>query len=300
VGCAQHSHRPTPDLIQALHDFYANAAVANPDGTTGINLIQDYGQGGLFSGGNLISGDGQLYGTVFGSQYQSYQAANFAANRRGYFHYMLMAHTYDDTTGNTGSSGYAAIPGDEAMVTMACTVTTSSAPLFIRNAISHELGHNLGLDHGGDEACNYKPNYSSVMNYRYEFQGIDLSCVGNGDTSGGAALDYSHGDRLLLDENNLDERLGMCTSATVPVDWNGNGVYEISVAADINSYGNETSECASAFSVLHDYDDWAHLKLASVSPLFFNNGAVPAAQETDKLKPPEVGVACAPIPRVHR
>lgn len=31
----------------------------------------------------------------------------------------------------------------------------------------HELGHTLGLYHGGDEAVNFKPNYISIMNYLY-------------------------------------------------------------------------------------------------------------------------------------
>ncbi|MFB6615870.1 hypothetical protein ACIGFK_26140 [Streptomyces sp. NPDC085524] len=31
--------------------------------------------------------------------------------------------------------------------------------------LMHELGHNLGLDHGGNEKHNCKPNYVSVMNY---------------------------------------------------------------------------------------------------------------------------------------
>jgi hypothetical protein len=32
----------------------------------------------------------------------------------------------------------------------------------------HELGHNLGLEHGGDDELNYKPNYLSVMNYTFQ------------------------------------------------------------------------------------------------------------------------------------
>lgn len=297
VGCAQHSHRPTGDVVQNIHDFFASAPVVNPDGRTGINVIQDYGQGGVFTGGNLIAGDGQIYGTVFGTQYQGYESANFAANRRGYFHYVLMAHTYDDTTGNTGSSGYAAIPGYEVMVTLACTTISASGPLFVRNAIAHELGHNFGLNHGGDEQCNYKPNYSSVMNYRYEFMGVDIGCTGAGDTTGAARLDYSRGDRLTLDENNLDETLGMCTASTVPVDWNGDGKYETSVTADINAYSDETYECgASPYTVLHDFDDWTHLKLASVSPLFFGQGANPGTQNSSLLPVPQRGIGCAPIP----
>ena len=33
----------------------------------------------------------------------------------------------------------------------------------------HELGHNLGLLHGGFQNRNHKPNYVSLMNYRYSF-----------------------------------------------------------------------------------------------------------------------------------
>jgi hypothetical protein len=303
VGCGQHSHRPTPEVAQAIHDFYAGAPVDNPDGTTGINVIQDYGQGGVFTGGNLIAGDGQLYGTVFGADYQNYEAANFASNRHGYFHYVLMPHTYDDTTGNTSSSGYAALPGYEVMVTLACVATTSNGALFVRNAIIHELGHNFGLRHGGDEECNDKPNYSSVMNYRYEFIGVDTGCQGTGDTSGSKTPDYSHGDRLTLDENNLDENAGMCTSATVPVDWNADGQYESSVAMDINVYASETPQCGSSpESVLHDFDDWTHLQLASVSPLFFGQGAGQAPQTGNMATSPShtPGVGCAPIPELHR
>ncbi|HWI65330.1 MAG TPA: hypothetical protein VNT75_26150, partial [Symbiobacteriaceae bacterium] len=35
--------------------------------------------------------------------------------------------------------------------------------------ILHELGHALGLGHGGDEATNYVPNYLSGMNYAFQF-----------------------------------------------------------------------------------------------------------------------------------
>ena len=36
----------------------------------------------------------------------------------------------------------------------------------------HELGHNLGLDHGGDEDLNFKPNYISIMNYAFGATGL--------------------------------------------------------------------------------------------------------------------------------
>ena len=33
----------------------------------------------------------------------------------------------------------------------------------------HELGHNLGLRHGGGDNTNCKPHHLSVMNYAYQF-----------------------------------------------------------------------------------------------------------------------------------
>ena len=48
----------------------------------------------------------------------------------------------------------------------------------------HELGHNLGLRHGGTDESNYKPNYLSVMNYAFQFYGlIKNNSQGNFDYS---------------------------------------------------------------------------------------------------------------------
>jgi len=300
-GCAQHSHRPAPEVVQGVHDFFANAPVANPDGVTGINVIQDYGQGGVFTGGNLIADaantEGSIDGPVGYPQYNAYELANFATNRRNYFHYVLMAHQYDNQQGSTTSSGSATTPGSEVMVTLACWAadTSGTGAAYIRNSIVHELGHNLGLRHGGDEACNYKPNYSSVMNYRYEFVGIDSGCQGTGD--GAATLDYSHGDRLTLDENNLDETVGMCTNAVVPVDWNGDLQYTSGVVADINNYSLESSECGGTNTVVHDFNDWANLHVSSVVSSYSSGGAAARATSMSALP---AATSCAPIPGYPR
>ena len=34
----------------------------------------------------------------------------------------------------------------------------------------HELGHNLGLEHGGRDPVNCKPNYLSIMSYTLQFE----------------------------------------------------------------------------------------------------------------------------------
>ncbi|WP_432924099.1 hypothetical protein ACQPZZ_28530 [Microbispora sp. CA-135349] len=46
-------------------------------------------------------------------------------------------------------------------------------PVRVQSAsFVHELGHALGLAHGGHDHVNYKPNYLSVMNYAYSSIGI--------------------------------------------------------------------------------------------------------------------------------
>jgi hypothetical protein len=67
--------------------------------------------------------------------------------------------------------------------------------------LMHEMGHALGLRHGGGDDINAKPNYPSIMN-------CCLAHVApfNRDF---IRLDYSSVQMPTLFENNLDERLGI-------------------------------------------------------------------------------------------
>ena len=131
----------------------------------------------------------------------------------------------------------------------------------------HELGHNLGLLHGGDQgdnANNYKPNYLSLMNYSFQLRGIPTPTTNR--------LDYSRNDLPDLNENSLDENVGIqdgtddtyfyCptrTGAGDPTDrGTGTGsinwdcvlpvVFSNSVSVDINKRGGLTT--------LTGFDDW--------------------------------------------
>ena len=96
--------------------------------------------------------------------------------------------------------------------------------------IMHELGHLLGLGHGGADGkgnsddINFKPNYHSIMNYTWEiplpWMFEDKSLIGgpnikvneNGDsdmTDIAWALDYSEVKFNDLDEDDLDETKGI-------------------------------------------------------------------------------------------
>ena len=69
--------------------------------------------------------------------------------------------------------------------------------------LMHELGHNLGLRHGGNDDVNTKPNYLSVMNYAFQNIGLLLP---NGQQR---SFDYSRTALPTLDERNLDEVSGI-------------------------------------------------------------------------------------------
>src|SRR5262249_5273465 len=86
-------------------------------------------------------------------------------------------------------------------------------------AFMHELGHNLGLTHGGvpfgEAGERYKPNYLSVMGYSYNLTGIGSAAApGPFDTttvdpSISSRVDYSGRALPALNETDLDETLGI-------------------------------------------------------------------------------------------
>jgi hypothetical protein len=243
AGCLFHSHRPTPETFVEVQEVFAAIPLANPDGTTGIHLIIDYGQSPLFSGGNLIAGGG----TIGLPELRAiYQPVHFSANRRGYFRYSIHAHTQGLIEAYSGVGD-----GDESLVTLGCQLDT---PGYVRNVTVHELGHDLGLQHGGDDICNRKPNYNSSMNYNHLFGGLDIDCDRYPD--GIQYVGFSDGSRRELTEAALVEQDGVCPAGhpfAKPVDWNLNGFIDgVPVAVDLACNG---------LKVLTDWNDIEHLRL---------------------------------------
>jgi uncharacterized repeat protein (TIGR01451 family) len=115
--------------------------------------------------------------------------------------------------------------------------------------IMHELGHALGLGHGGDSIVNFKPNYLSVMNYAFDPSGIidpnlpnnnvDFKLPLDGVPETRMRLDYSRAALGALTETALNENAGIGDGTDVtqwfdtdgrlrtgpgnkPLNWNGN------------------------------------------------------------------------------
>lgn len=138
----------------------------------------------------------------------------------------------------------------------------------------HELGHNLNLQHGGGVDINRKPNYLSIMSYRFQTFGIPPT----------NRVDYSPADLPDLDESSLNEPdgIGDGTDNTRyncpvppggerpgvgmgPIDWNCNNVTtDTDIDVDINGDGGH--------SVLTGFDDWTNLKYDFQSTGDFEDG----------------------------
>lgn len=98
------------------------------------------------------------------------------------YRYCIFANTHS----GGGSSGVAkGIPSNDFMVTLGAFHTPGGTPDQQAATFMHELGHTLGLGHGGglgdvsevsinskqvrQQGINYKPNYYSIMNYWWQF-----------------------------------------------------------------------------------------------------------------------------------
>ena len=121
---------------------------------------------------------------------------------------MIFAHNLLGTS----ASGCAEVVGDDAAITMASFGALGPSGEKIHTTdqeagtVMHEMGHLLGLGHGGPDNIGCKPNYLSVMNYSFQFSDVGTD----------RPLDFSREELDTLDEGGLDESDGIGAVPRLP------------------------------------------------------------------------------------
>jgi hypothetical protein len=254
-------HRPTPETLQPVIDAFAAHDIV-------LHLSVD---DDLPFDANLGTLDG--LGRYQWDEFDALKAAHFDEELESAVRYCVFAHRLATLSDSGLARGE---PSSDFIVSLGAFVEESGAtdPWMQAGTFMHELGHVLGLRHGGADVTNRKPNYLSVMNYDFQKQGLRI----NGQDG---HFDYSSVKLADLDESTLSEGAGLGAAAagyqtlyrvttldpttfeiTVEavwsgdaqgsVDWNGkDGIDAGTVSADINGNG--------VLELLTSHDDWAAL-----------------------------------------
>src|SRR3989441_887918 len=179
----------TPTVSQSVKTGYTLLTVNVPFDSTVANSALDFGTitvtlplssftGTLSASTAIISPTYQT--TLLNAKAQAYRFALFVNGIDG------------------GASGISQITGNKLAVALGASAFANSPPSENEQAgtFMHEVGHNLGLNHGGPvntagATVNCKPNYESVMSYSRQLP----TYLGDPrvTSSGHWSLDYSHG-----------------------------------------------------------------------------------------------------------
>src|SRR2546428_627980 len=179
----------TPTVSQSVKTGYTLLTVNVPFDSTVANSALDFGTitvtlplssftGTLSASTAIISPTYQT--TLLNAKAQAYRFALFVNGIDG------------------GASGISQITGNKLAVALGASAFANSPPSENEQAgtFMHEVGHNLGLNHGGPvntagATVNCKPNYESVMSYSRQLPTYPGDPIVT--SSGHWSLDYSHG-----------------------------------------------------------------------------------------------------------
>ena len=185
------------DIVDKIELAFLLAPVPNPDGFNGIDLFIDVDDGDIpfqnvtqTPGNNFPADAGLIRLLKFGTQAERSDPDRFpillTAKPLAY-RYCIM---YNDAS--TPIGGLGEIGGDEMTIFCGDYSDIDKAAVFM-----HELGHNLGLRHGGADNINGKTNYPSIMNYLLSYRKNWNKTFWR--------LDYSRSELIAIQENDLSE-----------------------------------------------------------------------------------------------
>ncbi len=282
-------------MIIAAYAGAPAAAMGNPDGLPGVNLWVNLDETSIplasFSGTNPWGPGPPAVPPAntfraYKAQYFGTPAQRGAANWPDIMAAKLLVERYcffGDTIGTTTISGSGEMPGNDFFVTLGGWTVAGGTAAQQAGLFMHELGHNLGLWHGGpwtdtvQGPVNYKPNYLSVQNYAWTFPYNRFSASWR--------LDYSPATLATLNESSLNEFTGIGgpPGRQIPVgpptfvppgtnlapeywlapstgswDWNRNGLLTPVAQADVNRLWPALP--ASTGEVHLGFDDWTNIR----------------------------------------
>jgi len=231
MATGDHTHKLKLTALAQLISSFDVSPVVNPDGTNGIHLHIDCGYDCVMDTvKNTLWGtksvaqelaevtplDTVNVGRADNFDWTKFDAASTSFNASGrkfIFHHLIMAHDLraKDSTGGISRNGatlasFRTGASDFLVSLGSWTTDMMGTALNQSSTLMHELGHNLGLEHGGNNEDNYKPNYLTVMNYAMQINGLIV------DGQNGY-IDYSRFTLPILDEAKLNEQVGMNVTA---------------------------------------------------------------------------------------
>ncbi len=307
---AMQAHELDPAALSIVIQSFADSPDPNPDGTTGITLHVDAGPAAVMdpvagkAWGALSESDEIPHVDVLGSEdgageydwtaFDALKAAHFSDDRAPVFHYAIGAHQFGSKNQFAAGISRGFVASDFLLSLGTCQLPgipdCNSDREGQAGTFMHELGHNLGLQHGGADGINRKPTYLSIMNYDF-LHGVPK-------LDGTRRFDFSRVS-LSVDEHHLDESHGFgaplgsdaaafrttyrCPRTTLTaklldgfVDFNCNKVVDPPGPADINDDGR--------LSVLSGQLDWPVLVFSGGS---IGSLAPPLApRTTEQVEPP--------------
>lgn len=242
---------PTDAVFTAAIEAFADAPIVTPLGATGINLILDTTGSVAFS--QTIDFDGATNPAAGFTNFYDLKAVSFDNALQGpVYHYAIWANARPN-----GSSGRGELPGDDLIVSFDDFSAAFQTVRSMSETLVHELGHNLAQRHGGVDDTTHNPTYSSVMSYSWQLrtgrtdltrlfrpiyaplyydQAAVVETGGALPADPGTTVDYSDGMGREVDENALDEPVGLYNGNGI--DWNLDGdTDDLGVAADVNING---------------------------------------------------------------